>query len=161
MNTAQSVQIEVTLNSKDLRRYVVHYYRRNIILSVLSVLAILFLIITMINEIRSDVVTSSHILYAILVIICIVILFLPVIIYLLLLTTGRNFGLMKVRKYTITKKEIVIDTLKKRINFPVNQISRITETKRVLYIWQKHSPQILPKRFMTEDNIEFIKTLNK
>lgn len=164
MEEAQAIEVDIELDNSDIKRYLVHYYRRSIFLLLISFMgAILifgFLITVFIPDnpfLSSFFVGTDPLVIGFIILVFI----LPVAIYFLLLHTAKKYGLLDKRTFRISNKDITIKTDTKDITFLLNSVSRITETKNTFYIWQGKTPQILPKRFMKNSDIEFVKGLRK
>jgi len=164
MEETQAIKVDVKLDNSDIKRYLIHYYRRSIFLLLISFIgAILifgFLITIFIPD--NPFLSSFFVGLDPLIIGFIILVFiLPVIIYFLLLHIAKKYGLLDKRTFQISNKDITIRTETKDITFLLNSVGRIIETKHTFYIWQGKAPQILPKRFMKSSDIEFIKGLKK
>ena len=164
MEESQAIEVDIELDNSDIKRYLVHYYRRSIFLLFISFMGAILVFGFLITIFIPDNPFLSSFFAGIdpLIIGFIILVFiLPVAIYFLLLCTAKKYGLLDKRTFRISNKDITIKTEIKNITFLLNSVSRITETKNAFYIWQDKAPQILPKRFMKNSDIEFVKGLRK
>lgn len=162
MDKVQSIQVEVTLDKIDVKRYIAHYYRRSIFLLLVSFLATVMMFALSVKVfLPEDSMVFLSGLDPLIIIFFILILLLPIVIYFLLLNTGKKYDLFKKRVFIINDKSINIQWDSKAINIEISGVLSVSETKNTFYIWQKNAPQILPKRFMTESDIEFVRILKK
>lgn len=160
MNEKQSVQITVTLDKTDIKRYITYYYRRSIFLQLVSFIAAVLLFAFLVNILIPDSTISFLTgLDPLIIAFLLIILLLPFFIYFLLLRSAKKYGLFEERIYSISKQEVKIKTEANSISFPVSSLVRVAETKNTIYLWQQKTPQILPKRFMSETDIEFLRSL--
>lgn len=164
MKETQSIEIDVKLENSDIRRYLSHYYRKSILLLLISFMGAIFVFGFLITIFIPDnpFLSSFFVgLDPLIIFFALLVFILPIIIYFLLLYTAKKYGLLEKRIIQISNDDITIKTNTKNTTFRLNSVNQITETKNAFYIWQGKAPQILPKRFMESSDIEFVYKLKK
>lgn len=161
MEDQAAIKIKVTLQEKDLEDFYAHLSKRSLGMKMVVVFAILIFVAQSIRIIINPEALENGILW-----ILFVLLLFGMMIYSNKYNARKayrnNKRLLAEYTYIISDRSIIVESEKRSIELLWNNIHEISESKNSLFLWlNKKQAQIIPKRYLSVDELEAIYMLKK